>query len=155
MNLQENTSDLYLLSLPYNFTYLLQTEGRAWRQGNKWENVRINFMLTNDSINVFMLQKLQAKQSRHLEAMKKGANLVEISDINTQELKTSIITNPETRADIEIELMKVSRVRNPTTQPYNWLMKMAQIPITGRVYYLTDYKILKLPKLKSIQLSKN
>ncbi|KMU61960.1 hypothetical protein EZBTHKR_2544 [Elizabethkingia anophelis] len=26
--------------------------------------------------------------------------------LNTQELKTSIITNPETRADIEIELMK-------------------------------------------------
>ncbi|MBO9703721.1 MAG: DEAD/DEAH box helicase family protein, partial [Sporocytophaga sp.] len=106
MNLQENTSDLYLLSLPYNFTSLRQTEGRAWRQGNKWENVRINFMLTNDSIDVFMLQKLQAKQSRYLEAMKKGANVVDISDINTQELKTSIITNPETRADIEIELMK-------------------------------------------------
>lgn len=106
MNLQEKTSDLYLLSLPYNFTSLRQTEGRAWRQGNKWENVRINFMLTNDSIDVFMLQKLQAKQSRYLEAMKKGANVVDISDINTQELKTSIITNPETRADIEIELMK-------------------------------------------------
>lgn len=56
MNLQEKTSDLYLLSLPYNFTSLRQTEGRAWRQGNKWENVRINFMLTNDSIDVFMLQ---------------------------------------------------------------------------------------------------
>jgi hypothetical protein len=106
MNLQEKTSDLYLLSLPYNFTSLRQVEGRAWRQGNKWENVRINFMLTNDSIDVFMLQKLQAKQSRYLEAMKRGANVVDISDINTQELKTSIITNPETRADIEIELMK-------------------------------------------------
>lgn len=75
MNLQEKTSDLYLLSLPYNFTSLRQTEGRAWRQGNKWENVRINFMLTNDSIDVFMLQKLQAKQSRYLEAMKKGRML--------------------------------------------------------------------------------
>ncbi|MCL1663404.1 toprim domain-containing protein [Elizabethkingia ursingii] len=106
MNLQEKTSDLYLLSLPYNFTSLRQVEGRAWRQGNKWENVRINFMLTNDSIDVFMLQKLQAKQSRYLEAMKRGANVVDISDINTQELKTSIITNPGTRADIEIELMK-------------------------------------------------
>ena len=106
MNLQEKTSDLYLLSLPYNFTSLRQVEGRAWRQGNKWENFRINFMLTNDSIDVFMLQKLQAKQSRYLEAMKRGANVVDISDINTQELKTSIITNPETRADIEIELMK-------------------------------------------------
>src|SRR5690554_5967214 len=106
MNLQENTSDVYLLSLPYNFTSLRQVEGRAWRQGNKNENVRINFMLTNDSIDVFMLQKLQSKQARYLEAMKKGADVLDISDISTQELKTAIITNPETRANIEIELIK-------------------------------------------------
>lgn len=106
MNLQENTTDTYLLSLPYNFTSLRQVEGRSWRQGNKHENVRMNFMLTNDSIDVFMLQKLQTKQARYLEAMKKGADVLDISDINTQELKTSIITNPETRANIEIELLK-------------------------------------------------
>ena len=106
MNLQENTTDIYMLSLPYNFTSLRQVEGRGWRQGNKNENVRINFMLTNDSIDVFMLQKLQSKQARYLEAMKKGADVLDISDISTQELKTAIITNPETRANIEIELMK-------------------------------------------------
>src|SRR5690554_4847595 len=106
MNLQENTSDVYILSLPYNFTSLRQVEGRAWRQGNKNENVRVNFMLTNDSIDVFMLQKLQSKQARYLEAMKKGADVLDISDISTQELKTAIITNPETRANIEIELLK-------------------------------------------------
>lgn len=106
MNLQENTTDIYMLSLPYNFTSLRQVEGRAWRQGNKNDNVRINFMLTNDSIDVFMLQKLQSKQARYLEAMKKGADVLDISDISTQELKTAIITDPETRANIEIELMK-------------------------------------------------
>ena len=106
MNLQENTTDIYMLSLPYNFTALRQVEGRAWRQGNKNENVRVNFMLTNDTIDVFMLQTLQAKQSRYLEAMKKGADVLDVSDISAQELKTSIITNPETRANIEIELIK-------------------------------------------------
>lgn len=75
MNLQEKDFRFIPSFLPYNFTSLRQTEGRAWRQGNKWENVRINFMLTNDSIDVFMLQKLQAKQSRYLEAMKKGRML--------------------------------------------------------------------------------
>lgn len=63
-------------------------------------------MLTNDSSDVFMLQKLQSKQVRYLEAMKKGADVLDISDISTQELKISIITNPKTRANIEIELMK-------------------------------------------------
>ena len=106
MNLQEKTTDIYMLSLPYNFTSLRQVEGRAWRQGNKNENVRVNFMLTNDSIDVFMLQKLQSKQARYLEAMKKGADVLDISDISTQELKTALITSPETRANIEIELIK-------------------------------------------------
>lgn len=106
MNLQERTTDIYLLSLPYNFTSLRQVEGRGWRQGNKNENIRINFMLTNDSIDVFMLQKLQSKQARYLEGMKKGADVLDVSDISTQELKTAIITDPETRANIEIELMK-------------------------------------------------
>jgi len=53
-----------------------------------------------------MLQKLQAKQARYLEAMKKGADVLDFSDISTQELKTSIITNPETRTKIEIEMLK-------------------------------------------------
>ena len=115
MNLQENTTDMYLLTLPYNFTSLRQTEGRMWRQGNKWENVRVNYMLTNDSIDVFMLQKLQAKQSRYMEAIKKGANIIDVSDVDTQELKTAIITNPETRAEIEVELMK-KRYENEKTK---------------------------------------
>lgn len=38
--------------------------------------------------------------------MKRGADVLDISDISTQELKTSIITNPQTRAKIEIELLK-------------------------------------------------
>lgn len=115
MNLQEKTSDMYLLTVPYNFTSVLQTVGRAWRQGNQWENVRINYMLTNDSIDVFMLQTLQNKQSRYMEAMRNGANIIDVSDIDTQELKTAIITNPETRANIEIELLK-KRYENEKTK---------------------------------------
>ena len=115
MNLQEKTSDMYLLTVPYNFTSVLQTVGRAWRQGNQWENVRINYMLTNDSIDVFMLQTLQNKQSRYMEAIRNGANIIDVSDIDTQELKTAIITNPETRANIEIELLK-KRYENEKTK---------------------------------------
>lgn len=104
MNLQKNTSDIYLLSLPYNFTSLRQVEGRAWRQGNINSNVRINYMLTNDSIDVFMLQKLQDKQNRYLESIQGGKDVLDVSDINTLELKTALITKPETRAQIEIKL---------------------------------------------------
>jgi len=102
MNLQENTTDMYILSLPYNFTQLRQVEGRGWRQGNTWQNIRVNYMLTNDSVDIFMLQRLQIKQGLYNEAMRQGAETIDVSDINTEELKNALITNPETRADLEI-----------------------------------------------------
>ena len=100
LNLQENTTDMYILSLPWNFTQLRQIEGRGWRQGNKWENIRINYMLTNNSVDVFMLQRLQLKQGLYNEAMKKGAETLDVSDIDTSELKTALITDPAVRAEI-------------------------------------------------------
>jgi superfamily II DNA or RNA helicase len=100
LNLQGNTTDMYILSLPWNFTQLRQIEGRGWRQGNKWENIRINYMLTNDSVDVFMLQRLQLKQGLYNEAMKSGAESLDVSDIDTAELKTALITDPTVRAEI-------------------------------------------------------
>ena len=115
INLQENTTDMYVFSLPYNFTQLRQVEGRSWRQGNKWTNLRINYMLTNNSVDVFMLQRLQIKQGLYNEAMKKGADTVDVSDIDTSELKTALITDPETRADIELMIEK-GRLESEKTQ---------------------------------------
>lgn len=103
LNLQENTTDMYILSLPWNFTQLRQIEGRGWRQGNKWMNIRINHMLTNDSIDVFMLQRLQLKQGLYNEAMKSGAESLDVGDIDTAELKTVLITDPSVRAEIVVK----------------------------------------------------
>ena len=106
MNLQANTTDMYILSLPYNFTQLRQVEGRGWRQGYKWDNIRINYMLTDDSSDVFMLQRLQVKQGLYNEAMKEGAETVDVSDIDTGELKTALIKDPDVRAEIELMIEK-------------------------------------------------
>ena len=103
LNLQGNTTDMYILSLPWNFTQLRQIEGRGWRQGNRWKNIRINYMLTEDSADVFMLQRLQTKQGLYNEAMKKGVESVDVSDIDTTELKAALIKNPATRADIIVQ----------------------------------------------------
>jgi hypothetical protein len=72
--------------------------------GKQNENVRINFMLTNDSIDVFMLQKLQSKQARYLEAMKKGADVLDISDISTQELKLPLLPIPKQEPILKLSL---------------------------------------------------
>ena len=106
MNLQFNTSDMYILSLPYNFTALKQLEGRAWRQGNKWENLRVNYMLTNNSSDVFLLQRIQEKQERYNNLKQTNASRVDVSDIDAEELKFSLITDPVKRAEAEYSLDK-------------------------------------------------
>lgn len=115
LNLQENTTDMYILSLPWNFTQLRQIEGRGWRQGNKWENIRINYMLTNDSVDVFMLQRLQLKQGLYNEAMKSGAESLDVSDIDTSELKTALITDPAVRAEF-VTVQERERLKHEIVQ---------------------------------------
>lgn len=98
VNLQRNATDLYILSLPWNFTQLIQVEGRCWRQGNQWHHLRVNYMLTEDSADVFMLQKLQTKQRLYEEAMRADADIVDVGDIDAEELKMDLIRDPKSRA---------------------------------------------------------
>lgn len=106
MNLQFNTTDMHLLSLPWNFTALRQVIGRAWRQGNIWRNVRINQYFMQDSVDVFLSQKLDNKQKRYENSIKTNANEVDVGDVAFDELKFDLIQDPETRAKLELEAEK-------------------------------------------------
>lgn len=115
MNLQMNTSDLYILSLPWNFTQLRQVIGRAWRQGNMWGNVRINNLFIQDSIDIFLSQKLENKQRRYEAAIKSGENEVDVGDVSFDQLKFDLIRDPETRAKLELSAEK-ERLSQEITQ---------------------------------------
>jgi hypothetical protein len=115
MNLQENTSDLYILSLPWNFTQLRQVIGRGWRQGNRWKNVRINNLFIQDSVDIFLSQKLENKQKRYEAAIKSGDQEVDVGDVSFNELKFDLIRDPETRARLELQAEK-ERLSQEITQ---------------------------------------
>lgn len=106
MNLQFNTTDVHLLSLPWNFMDLRQVIGRAWRQGNAWQNVRINQYFMEDSVDVFLSQKLDNKQQRYENSMKTNANEVDVGDVTFSDLKFNLIKDPTTRAKLEIQVGK-------------------------------------------------
>jgi hypothetical protein len=106
MNLQENTTDMHILALPWNFTQLRQVIGRGWRQGNQWANVRINNYFIEDSIDIFLSQKLENKQRRYEASIKSGDQTVDVGDVNFTELKFDLIKDPETRAKLELEANK-------------------------------------------------
>ena len=104
INLQARATDLYVLSIEWNPTDMKQLEGRIWRQGNRYANVRIVFPLVENTVDIFKFQKLQEKTARINEIwFKEGRkNAFDLSDFDPSELKRSLITDPEAVAELLI-----------------------------------------------------
>ena len=102
VDLQGNTTHLFRLSMPYRPDEITQIEGRAWRHGNKWINFMSGLVMMNDSIDPFLNQLLETKNKRTQEAQKKDDSTIEAGgDVNFEELKLLLITNPKKKLEAE------------------------------------------------------
>ncbi len=108
INLQDYASGLYNCFLDFNPTDQVQVEGRIWRQGNKFANVRIVTPLMADCIDVFMFQKLEDKTERINQIWTKNGNSNELDTtaFNPAELKYELLTDPVAIAQLEREYKK-------------------------------------------------
>lgn len=97
INLQEKTTDLYMLSQPWNFTAVRQVIGRAWRQGNKWRNVRINTFFTENTFDIFLSQAIEKKRVRYQQSLQQGEDYIDSGDIDYEEMKFTLMTDPVLR----------------------------------------------------------
>jgi ppGpp synthetase/RelA/SpoT-type nucleotidyltranferase/predicted ABC-type ATPase len=79
-------------------------EGRIYRQGNAFKNVRIVNPLMIDSADIFMFQKLEEKTSRINSIFDTDGqtNILKTEEFNPKELKYSLIKNPRVIADMEL-----------------------------------------------------
>jgi len=104
INLQARASVLYNLWLDWNPTDLKQLEGRIWRYGNQFANVRIVLPLMEDSIDTAIFQKLEEKTSRINEIWHRSGteNSLKLENFNPAELKMGLITNPNVLAEITL-----------------------------------------------------
>jgi hypothetical protein len=108
INLQDFSSVLYNCFLDFNPTDRIQLEGRLWRQGNKFGNVRVVTPLMADCIDVFMFQKLEDKTERINQIWTRNG---QINDLDTTafdpaELKYELISDPNSIAFLEVEHKK-------------------------------------------------
>jgi hypothetical protein len=108
INLQNYASVLYNCFLDFNPTDQVQVEGRIWRQGNEFANVRIVTPLMSDCIDVFMFQKLEDKTERINQIWTKSGNANELDTtaFNPAELKYELLSDPEAIAKLEVEYKK-------------------------------------------------
>lgn len=100
IDLQNKTSVLYNCYLDWNPTDIKQVEGRAWRFGNQFANVRIVSPLIENSVDPFMFQKLEEKSSRinDLWSQHGKKNIFDLEEFNPEEMKLGLITDAEKMA---------------------------------------------------------
>lgn len=105
MNLQTYSSVLYNAFVDWNPTDQIQLEGRVWRQGNTFKNVRIVIPLMAESMDIFMFQKLEEKTSRinSIWNYDGQTNVLKVEELDPQELKKKLIKDPRVIAEIEVE----------------------------------------------------
>ena len=102
INLQNKSTVLYNCWLDWNPTDVKQLEGRIWRFGNQYANVRIVNPLMEDSIDTFIFQKLEEKTSRINEIWYRAGktNALNLEEFNPSELKMGLITDPYALAEL-------------------------------------------------------
>jgi len=105
INLQDYASVLYNCFLDFNPTDQVQVEGRIWRQGNAFANVRIVIPLIADCIDIFMFQKLQDKTERINQLWTRAGNKNELdtTSFNPEELKYELMTDARAIAMLDRE----------------------------------------------------
>ncbi|MCB9267776.1 MAG: hypothetical protein H6558_22350, partial [Lewinellaceae bacterium] len=109
INLQRFASVLYILELPWNPTDVNQLEGRLWRQGNIHKSVRIVNPLMEDSMDIFMFQKLEEKTARinAIWDFDGNARTLDTREFDPAELKYVLIKDPYRVAELEAKELEV------------------------------------------------
>ncbi|HBG69674.1 MAG TPA: SNF2 family helicase [Prolixibacteraceae bacterium] len=95
IDLQKRGTVIYDCYPEWNPTDIRQLEGRIWRQGNKFAYVRIVMPLVQDSMDVFVFQKLEEKTSRINDIWFKGdrGNVLDLESLDPEEIKLALITD--------------------------------------------------------------
>ena len=105
LNLQRYGTVLYNAFVDWNPTDEIQLEGRVWRQGNSFKNVRIVIPMMSDSMDIFMFQKLDEKTERinSIWNYDGKSNVLKVEEIEPKEQKMALVTDPKVIAELEIE----------------------------------------------------
>lgn len=105
IDLQNKTATLFNLTLDWNPTDIQQLEGRIYRQGNQFSHVRIVTPLLENSVDVFMFQKLEEKTARINSIWYRAGkgNVLDVDTFSPAELKLGLMTDPVERAKVDIK----------------------------------------------------
>ncbi|WP_338765855.1 DEAD/DEAH box helicase [Bernardetia sp. ABR2-2B] len=106
IDLQKRGSVLYNLYPDFNPTDVRQLEGRIWRQGNWFGYVRVVMPLVQNSMDVFIFQKLEEKSARINDIWSKAdddTNVLDQESLNPEAIKYALFTDLNKLTGLRIE----------------------------------------------------
>ncbi len=109
IDLQKKGTVLYNLYPDYNPTDIRQLEGRIWRQGNKFGYVRIVMPLVQDSLDVFIFQKLEEKTARINDIWSKAddSNVLDQESLNPEAVKYALFTDIDKLVSLKLDEIRL------------------------------------------------
>lgn len=105
IDLQKYCTAIFNLYPDWNPTDVKQLEGRGWRQGNTFGYVRVVMPLVQDSMDVFVFQKLEEKTARVNDIWYKAdrGNVMDVESLDPEEVKFALYTDINELAKIVID----------------------------------------------------
>lgn len=105
IDLQKNGTCLYLITLDWNPTDIKQIEGRIYRQGNEYGYVRVVAALVQDSMDVFVFQKLEEKTARINDIWYRSdrGNVLDQESLDPEEIKFALFSDIDELVRIKLE----------------------------------------------------
>jgi len=104
LNLQSKTVAMYSTLIEWNPTDIIQFEGRAFRQGNQFVGVWSVYPLLENSGDAVYLQKVEEKSKRFNDLWDGKSNYIDTADVNPEQAKLDIITDPVKKAEASIAM---------------------------------------------------
>ncbi len=113
IDLQRRGTCLYLLTIDWNPTDMKQVEGRIWRQGNEFGYVRVVMPLLQDSMDIFVFQKLEEKTARVNDIWYKAgrSNVLDQEALDPEEIKLALFSKIDVLLALKLDLLKREKNR--------------------------------------------
>lgn len=150
INLQKKSTVLYNLYPNWNPTDIRQLEGRIWRQKNEFGYVRIVMPLMENSMDVFVFQKLDEKTARINDLWSKSdrGNVLDEESLDPNEVKFALVTDLNVLLEFELKQQREELYNNKTIVE-NQLKDLTTYEETKRNYESSKNKVID--KLNAVQ----
>lgn len=121
IDLQRRGTCLYLLTPDWNPTAIKQVEGRIWRQGNLFDYVRVVMPLVQDSMDIFVFQKLEEKTARVNDIWYKAGrgNVLDQEALDPEEIKMALFSKLEILVGLKMDVLTRELTRKITVNEIN------------------------------------